>query len=92
MSYLYKQGRFYIPSAPKTKKVRNLKANAGATIVIDDEDVEHGLMIECESQILDGARAEPFKKYMREVKRWKNDETTVVIELVPRRRVSWFLK
>jgi len=29
---------------------------------------------------------------MREVKGWKNEENTIVIELAPVRNTSWFLK
>jgi len=92
VSYLYLRGRFYVPTAQNSKKVKNLKKNKRATLVIDDELTEHGLMVECNAKILDSARAEPFKKYMREVKRWKNDQTTIVIELEPRRKASWFSK
>ena len=92
VGYLYLHGKFYVPSAPNTKKIRNLKKNMKATLVIDDEDTEHGLMIECNSKILEGIKAERFKRYMREVKRWQNNETTVVIELNPHRKVSWFPK
>lgn len=92
VSFLYKRGRFYIPSAPQTQKVRNLEKDPRSTLVIDDEATEHGLMVECKSKILDGAAAEPFRKYMREIKGWQNDVTTLVIELTPQRKVSWFLE
>ncbi len=92
VSYVYLRGRFYVPSAQNAKKVKNLKKDKRATLVIDDERTEHGLMVECNAKILDTARAESFRKYMRDIKRWKNDETTMVIELEPRRKTSWFLK
>ena len=92
VSCLYLRGRFYVPTAQSAKKVKNLKKNKRATLVIDDESTEHGIMVECNAKILDSGKAEPFKKYMREVKRWKNDETTIVLELEPRRKASWFLK
>jgi nitroimidazol reductase NimA-like FMN-containing flavoprotein (pyridoxamine 5'-phosphate oxidase superfamily) len=92
VSYMYLRGRFYVPSAQSAKKVKNLKRSKRATLVIDDEHTEHGLMVECNAKILGAAKAEPFRKSMREVKSWKNDETTIVIELEPKRKASWFLK
>ncbi len=81
-----------MPSSQDAKKAKNLRRDKRATLVIDDERTERGLMVECNAKILDGAKAESFRKYMREVKRWKNDETTMVIELEPLRKASWFLK
>ncbi len=92
VSYLYLHGRFYVPSAQSAKKVKNLQKNRRATFVIDDERTEHGIMVECNAKVLDSTMAEPFKKYMREIKKWKNDETTMVIQLEPQRKASWFLK
>ncbi len=92
VSYVYKGGKFYIPTNRRTKKVRNLVKNSNATIVVDDERIEHGAMIECNSKILEGNKAQPLREYMRKVKHWQNDETTAIVELTPRRKVSWFLK
>ena len=91
-SYAYLRRKFYIPTDRRTKKVRNLAKNSNATIVVDDEHLEHGVMIECSSEILEGSKAQPLRDYMRKVKRWRNDETTAVIELTPSRKASWFLK
>ncbi len=92
VSYVCLRGKFYVPSSRRAKKVTNLEKNNKATIVVDDEDIEHGVMIECKTKILDGDSAEPFKNHMREVKGWKNEENTIVIELAPVRNTSWFLK
>jgi general stress protein 26 len=92
VSYVYLRGKFYIPTARRAKKVRNLAKNSNATVVVDDEHLEHGVMIECSSKILKGNKAQPLREYMRKVKRWQNDETTAVIELTPSRKASWFLK
>jgi len=92
VSYAYLRRKFYIPTDRRTKKVRNLAKNSNATIVVDDERLEHGVMIECSSKILEGSKAQPLRDYMRKVKRWQNDETTAVIELTPSRKASWFLK
>jgi general stress protein 26 len=80
------------PTARRSKKVRNLAKNSNATIVVDDERLEHGVMIECSSKIIEGRKAQPQRDYMRKVKRWQNDETTAIIELTPSRKASWFLK
>jgi general stress protein 26 len=92
VSYVYLRGKFYIPTARRSKKVRNLAKNGNATIVVDDERLEHGVMIECSSKFLEGSKAQPLREYMRKVKRWQNDETTAIIELTPSRKASWFLK
>ncbi len=54
VSYVYLRGKFYIPTARRAKKVRNLAKNSNATIVVDDERLEHGVMIECSSKVLEG--------------------------------------
>ncbi len=92
VSYVYLRGKFYIPTARRAKKVRNLAKNNKATIVVDNEHLEHGVMIECSPKIIEGNKAQPLRDYMRKVKRWQNDETTAIIELTPSRKASWFLK
>ncbi len=92
VSYVYLNGKFYVPASPKSKKIRNLRHHHRATILIDDAETESGVMIECEPKILTGARAKKFRDYMRRVKRWQNDETTAIIVLTPKRKASWFLK
>jgi general stress protein 26 len=92
VSYVYLLGKFYVPTNPRTAKVRNLARREKATIVVDDELREHGVMIECSSSILRGVRAQLLIDRMRKVKRWQMGDSTVVIQLTPRRKVSWFLK
>ncbi|TMH97005.1 pyridoxamine 5'-phosphate oxidase family protein [Candidatus Bathyarchaeota archaeon] len=92
VGYVYLRGKFYIPTDRRAKKVRNLVKNSNATIVVDDERLERGVMIECTSKILEGNKAQPLREYMRNVKHWQNDETTAIIELNPSRKASWFLK
>ena len=57
--------------------------------MIDDGESESGLMMECGSKILTGAEAKKFRDYMRKVKGWQNDETTVIVVLTPKRKASW---
>jgi nitroimidazol reductase NimA-like FMN-containing flavoprotein (pyridoxamine 5'-phosphate oxidase superfamily) len=90
VSYVYLKGKFWIPSNTSTKKVRNLKKKSKATIVIDDEKNESGVMLECNSRIIDGKTLEDLRRYMRRVKHWQNDQRTLIIELVPIRKASWF--
>jgi general stress protein 26 len=92
VSYLYLDGKFYIPASSKSKKVRNLRQNHRATIMVDDDDTESGVMMECEPKILTGAKAKKFRDHMRRVKGWQNDEFTVIIVLTPMKKASWFLK
>jgi nitroimidazol reductase NimA-like FMN-containing flavoprotein (pyridoxamine 5'-phosphate oxidase superfamily) len=92
VGYVYHRGKFYVPSSKDAKKVVNLARNAKATLVIDDELKEHGVMIECTARVLRGLAAERLIEHMRNVKGWKNDNSTVVIELSPIRKASWFLK
>jgi hypothetical protein len=60
--------------------------------MVDDENTERGVMVECDSSIIEGDAAEPFRLYMRKAKGWENDEGTLIIKLTPRRKTSWFLK
>ena len=92
VSYVYLDGKFYIPASSKSKKIRNLRRNHRATILVDEAETESGVMIECQSKILTGAKAKKFREYMRRVKGWQNDETTVIILLKLKRKASWFLK
>ena len=92
VSYVYVDGKFYIPASSKSKKIRNLRQNHRATILVDDAKTESGVMMECEPKILIGAKAKKFRDYMRKVKGWQSDATTVIIVLTPLRKASWFLK
>ena len=92
VSYVYLDGKFYIPASSKSKKIRNLRRNHRATILMDDAETESGVMMECEPKILIGAKAKKFREYVRRVKGWQSDATTVIIVLTPLRKASWFLK
>lgn len=92
VSYVYLDDKFYVSARSKSKKIRNLRQNPRATILIDDAETESGVMLECESKILTGEKAKKFRDYMKKAKGWQSDETTVVIALTPMRKESWFLK
>ncbi len=92
VSYVYLDGKFYVPASSKSKKIRNLRQNHRATILVDDDETESGLMVECEPKILSGANSKNFRDYMRRVKGWQNDETTFMIVLTPMRKANWFFK
>jgi len=92
VSHIFFDGKFYIPASSTSKKVRNLRQNHRATILVDDDETESGLMVECEPNILSGAKAKKFRDFMRRVKGWQNDETTVIIALTPMGKASWFLQ
>lgn len=92
VAYVFLDGTFYVPAGPDSKKIRNLRANPNATLVIDDEVTERGVMIECASTILGGADAKPMRDHMTREKGWQNTESTLVIKLHPLRKSSWFLR
>jgi general stress protein 26 len=92
VSYVYLDDNFYVPASSRSKKIRNLRRNHRATILVDDVETESGVMMECDPKILTGAMAKKFRDYMRRVKGWQNDETTVIIVLTPMKKASWFLK
>ena len=92
VSYVYLYRKFYVPASATSKKIRNLRQTHRATILVDDDETESGLVMECEPKILSGAKAKKFRDYMRRVKGWQNDETIVIIVLTPLRKASWFFK
>src|SRR5881628_439294 len=92
VSYLRIDGEFYVPTNQRSKKVRNLARNGRVSVLIDDERSESGVMVECNSKILGKEKASNLLNYMRSVKGWKNDTTSLVIALRPLRKTSWFLK
>lgn len=92
VSYLHMGGEFCIPVNPQSKKVRNLKRNGKVSALIDNEETESGILIECGSKIVGTKKAGELKAYMRRVKGWRNDRTTLVIALHPLGKTSWFLK
>ena len=50
---------------------------------------ESTVMMECESEVLSGTGGQKLKDYMRKVKGWQNDDTTVIIVLTTLRKASW---
>ena len=91
VAYVFLTGLFHIPANKGSRKVRNVKRDPKATILVDEgEHREHGLMIECSSTVLYDQSADQMRKYMRRVKSWENDENTVIIRLKPLRKASWF--
>ena len=91
VAYVFLTGLFHIPANKGSRKVRNVKRDPKATILVDEgEHREHGLMIECSSKFLYDQSASAMRKYMRRVKGWQNDENTVIIRLKPLRKTSWF--
>ena len=92
VSYVQIDGEFYVPANQRSKKVRNLKRNEKVSVMIHDEESESGVMLECRSRILGEEKTRELKEYMRRVKGWQNDTTTVVIALRTIRKTIWFLK
>jgi nitroimidazol reductase NimA-like FMN-containing flavoprotein (pyridoxamine 5'-phosphate oxidase superfamily) len=69
VGYLYKNGRFYIPANKKSKKVRNLRADSRACIVIDEEK-EEVLMIQGRVEIVEGRDFLKLKRWMTAKTGW----------------------
>jgi general stress protein 26 len=92
VSYVCLNDKFYVPAGSKSKKIRNLRQNRRATILIDDVETQSGVMMECDPKMVTGVKAKKFRDYMRRVKGWQNDETTIIIVLTPMKKASWFLK
>jgi len=92
VGYVFSGNAFYVATDEDAVKMRNVRRLPRATLVIDDEEKEHGVMLECEVEVLPVKAAERWRRYMREVKGWRNDRSTAVIRLKPRRKASWFLK
>ena len=92
VSYAYQDEMFYIPASRSSKKVRNLRRNPKATILIDEEESESGVLIECKAAILQNGEAKNLREFMRTERGWRNDETTVVLALRPLKRIFWSLR
>ena len=92
VSYAYQDEMFYIPASRSSKKVRNLRRNPKATILIDEEESESGVLIECKAAILQNDEAKNLREFMRTERGWRNDETTVVLALRPLKRIFWSLR
>ena len=83
VSYVYSDGMFFVPSREDAVKIRNLKRSPRATLVIDNEEQECGVMLECNPEILPAVEAEKWRRYMRDAKGWQNDGKTLAIRLKP---------
>ena len=92
VGYVYDHGKFYVPSQRRSVKTVNVRRRPVATLVVDDEKTESGVMLKCQAEVLVGRAAEKWKRYMRDVKGWDNDGETLVLSLKPLRKASWFLK
>ncbi len=92
VSYVYQDEMFYIPASRGSKKVCNLRRNPKATILIDEEGSESGVLIECKAAILQNDEAKNLREFMRTERGWRNDETTVVLALRPLKRIFWSLR
>jgi uncharacterized protein len=91
VGYVYANDRFYVPSDRNSIKVRNLLKKSSATVTIDEEATENGIMFQCDAKLLDLSEAEQVLKNMIAEKEWKNDPNdSVVIELRVLRKSSWF--
>ena len=92
VGYVYSKEVFYVPSQKDSVKTGNVRRVPRATLVVDNDRRECGVMFQCEAEVLPTEAAEKWKRYMREVKGWGNNRETAVIALRPLRRASWFLK
>jgi general stress protein 26 len=92
VGYVHLNQLFYVPADRNSKKIRNLVKNKKATILVDDAGTESGVMLECETNLLNGEEAEPFLDYMKITKGWQNDLATTIIQLKPLQKSSWFKK
>lgn len=91
VGYVFSDGSFYIPTAKKTKKTRDIEKNPEVCIVIDD-DRDAGIMITGKAEITDAGKASPLRKSMENLG-WKiggfGNASLIVIK--PKRKVSWKL-
>jgi hypothetical protein len=92
VSYVHLDETFYIPAGKDSKKVRNLRKDPKATILIDVEESESGVMLECHATMLENENGKNLRNFIRDKKGWKIDETTVIIALHPLNTIFWSLK
>lgn len=92
VGYVFSGGMFYVASDRSAMKMGNIRRIPRATLVIDNEEREHGVMVECTVEVLPTDEADKWRRYMREKKGWRNDRRTAVLRLMPLRKASWFLK
>ncbi|MBI5355073.1 MAG: pyridoxamine 5'-phosphate oxidase family protein [Candidatus Aenigmarchaeota archaeon] len=91
VGYVFSDGSFYIPTAKKTKKVKDIEKNPEVCIVIDD-DKAAGIMIKGKAEITDAGKASPLRKSMENLG-WTigGFKNTFLIVIKPKKKVSWKL-
>lgn len=92
VGYVFEKGLFYVPTTEKAKRIRNLKRVGKATLLVDDEKEECGVMLECVPVPVSERAAKEWRRYMRKVRGWTVPETTPILGFRPLRKTSWFLK
>jgi nitroimidazol reductase NimA-like FMN-containing flavoprotein (pyridoxamine 5'-phosphate oxidase superfamily) len=92
VGYLYKNRQFYVPVSKKSKKVKNLRTNPRACIVIDDEE-ERVLMIQGLVEIVEGERFVKLKRWMTEKTGWTlgSEREGAILVLTPKNKSIWKL-
>ena len=90
VGYLYKNGRFYIPANKKSKKVRDLRADSRACIVIDDKQ-ENVLMIQGRVEIVEGREFLKLKRWMTAKTGWTLSGASegAILVLTPWKKAKW---
>jgi nitroimidazol reductase NimA-like FMN-containing flavoprotein (pyridoxamine 5'-phosphate oxidase superfamily) len=90
VGYLYKNGQFYIPASKKSKKVRNLRADSRACVVIDDEQ-ESVLMIQGRVRIVEGREFLELKRWMTAKTGWTlgKESDGAILVLKPSKKAKW---
>jgi nitroimidazol reductase NimA-like FMN-containing flavoprotein (pyridoxamine 5'-phosphate oxidase superfamily) len=68
VSYVHLDETFYVPAEKDSKKVRNLRRDPKATILIDIEEVESRVMRECQATILQNDIGKNLRYFMQDQK------------------------
>jgi general stress protein 26 len=90
VGYLYKNGRFYIPADKNSKKVKNLRNDPRACVVIDDEH-ENVLMIQGRVRIVEGREFLELKRWMTAKTGWTLGEESdgSILVFGPAKKAKW---
>lgn len=93
VGYLYRNRRLYIPAGKTSKKVRNLRLDNRACLVIDDEKRSSGVLLLGLVEIIEDERFLSLKRWMNSVTGWTVGEPgeTVMLQVRPIGFVSWML-
>ncbi len=88
MGYLYLEGRFYSCTYPDRAKIRNIKSNPYATLLVDSEEKpEMVVIVEGKARILQGTEeAQKIVSAFRSTLGWSLD---TVIEVTPEKIIAW---